>query len=404
MSDMAIGAPAATQGAFSLRTVAIIVLAGITLFVAMLVLGAYAPDLRSGRNGGAHALSNAATGFSGIVQLAEATGRNPQIVRDTHRLDTLDLVVLTPENAATPMGDVVVQRAGKATLLILPKWFTMADLTHAGWVRRVALLPRYEPYGVLAPQTKLVTTRYPSGGRPLVAVSWLPKAIHFNAPRAVQTIANPDLRPLLSDDQGHIVLGQLGDKPFYILADPDLLSNQGMRDAGAARAALELLDWLNSTGSKEIDFDVTLNGFGHSPSPLKLMFEPPFLAMTLALAAAVLLAGVQATARFGAPRRRERAIAFGKTALIDNAAALVRKARRQGALGQRYLDLMRERAGTVFGVPSRLRDTGLDSYLDGLKGRARFTQLAADAQNARDPHAMLHAAQALHTWLWEKKR
>ena len=44
----------------------------------MLVLGAYAPDLRSGHNGGAHALSNAATGFSGLVRLAEATGRNPR--------------------------------------------------------------------------------------------------------------------------------------------------------------------------------------------------------------------------------------------------------------------------------------------------------------------------------------
>ena len=47
---------------------------GVFAFIAMLVLGAYAPDLRSGRNGGAHALSNAASGFSGLVRLAEATG------------------------------------------------------------------------------------------------------------------------------------------------------------------------------------------------------------------------------------------------------------------------------------------------------------------------------------------
>ncbi|MCH3014581.1 hypothetical protein K3W98_14800, partial [Listeria monocytogenes] len=78
------------------------------------------------------------------------------------------------------------------------------------------------------------------------------------------------------------------------------------------------------------------------------------------------LAGIQATARFGAPRRRERAIAFGKTALIDNAAALVRKAGRQGALGARYGDLVRERAVGVFGVPARLRDGALDAHLDGL--------------------------------------
>ncbi|MEJ8629960.1 hypothetical protein P0F65_09395 [Sphingomonas sp. I4] len=33
--------------------------------------------MRSGHDGGTHALSNAATGFSGIVALAGATGRNP---------------------------------------------------------------------------------------------------------------------------------------------------------------------------------------------------------------------------------------------------------------------------------------------------------------------------------------
>jgi hypothetical protein len=228
--------------------------------------------------------------------------------------------------------------------------------------------------------------------------------LRFRGPKPVQTITGPDLKPLITDDQGHIVLGQIGEQPFYVLADPDLLSNIGMRDAGQARAALELLDFLNSTGAKSIYFDVTLNGFGHAPSPLKLAFDPPFLAMTLAVAIAVLLAGIQATARFGATRRRARAIAFGKTAQFDNAAALVRKAGRHGALGPRYLDLVRERARTVFGVPSRLRDQAYDVYLDRLGGRARFSELAEQARVATDPRAMLQAAQALHTWLWEKSR
>ena len=200
------------------------------------------------------------------------------------------------------------------------------------------------------------------------------------------------------------MLGQIGEHPFYVLADPDLLSNIGMRDPVQARAALDLLDFLNATGAKSIAFDVTLNGLGHAPSPLKLAFDPPFLAMTLALAIAALLAGIQATARFGATRRRERAIAFGKAALIDNAAALVRKAGRQGVLGPRYLELVRDRAGTVFGVPPRLRDQAYDVYLDRLGGRARFSELAEQARIATDPRAMLHAAQALHHWLWEKSR
>ena len=405
MSDVAIGSPSAGGGgAFTTRTVAILVAVGVLTFVGMLVLGAYAPDLRSGRNGGAHALSNAAIGYSGIVRLAEATGRNPQIVRDPRMLDTEDLVVLTPETGATDMTKVIEQRDVKPTLVILPKWATEGDPLHPGWARFVDLKPTAEANGVLAPKNVLKTTRYPSGGRPLVALSWMPRMVRFRGPKPVQTIAGAGLKPLITDDHGHIVLAQIGEHPFYVLADPDLLSNIGMRDATQARAALDLLDFLNSTGAKSISFDVTLNGFGHGRSPLKLAFDPPFLAMTLTLAIAAVLAGVQATARFGATRRRERAIAFGKTALIDNAAALVRKAGRHGSQGARYLDLVRERAGTVFGVPSRLRDLAYDVYLDRLSGRARFSELAEQARVANDPRTTLQATQALHRWLWEKTR
>jgi len=411
MSDVAIGAPAgsasgasgASGGAFTTRSVAILIAVGILTFVGMLVLGAYAPDLRSGRNGGAHALSNAAIGYSGIMRLAEATGRDPQIVRDIHRLDGEDLVILTPEAGATDISMALKARGDLPTLVILPKWDTVGDRFHPGWARFTGMKDRREPDGVLAPRNILRTARYTSGGRPLVISSSLPP-LQFKAPKPVQTIGGKDLTPLITDDRGHIVLGRIGKTPFYVLADPDLLSNIGMRDAVQARSALDLLDALNRRGAQSVAFDVTLNGFGASPSPLKLAFDPPFLAMTLAIAIAALLAGVQATARFGAMRRRERAIAFGKTALIDNAAALVRKAGRHGALGPRYLDLVRERAGTVFGVPARLRDQAYDVYLDRLGGRARFSELAEQARSATDPRGMLQAAQALHHWLWEKSR
>lgn len=392
------------EGAFSVRTVAILVTVGILAFVGMLLLGAYAPDLRSGRDGGAHALSNAAVGYSGIVELAEATGRNPRIVRDVHRLDTEDLVVYAPDSGTTDMTAALAARTGLPTLVILPKWLTIGDPAHPGWARFVGFRGVDDPEGVLAPQYKLKVARYRSEGRPLAAARWLPATIRFRAPRPVQTIAGANLRAILSDTDGHVVLGQIGDHPFYVLADPDLLSNIGMRDGAQARAALDLLDRLNARGAQGIAFDVTLNGFGVQPSPLKLALEPPFLAMTLTIAAALLLAGVQATARFGAARTRPRAIAFGKAALIDNAAALVRKARRQGRLGDRYAELVRERARGVFGVPARLQGAAADAYLDGLHGRERFTALAEQARAARDPRTMLQAARALHDWLWEKTR
>ncbi len=391
MSDIAIGKGGGEE-TFRTRTVVLILAVGILGFIATLVLGAFAPDLRSGRNGGAHALSTSATGYSGIVRLARATGRNPQVTRDEHLLNTKSLVILTPEKGATDMSGVLAQRGKRPTLVVLPKWDTLVDPLHNGWVHYTGLKPTFEADGVLAPADKLTTVRHPSGGRPLRISTDLPQSIRLYAPRPLQTISGRGIVPLITDQDGRIVLARLPGRDLFVLADPDLLSNLGMADATQAKSALELLDSLNYADRGSILFDVTLNGFGHSRSPLKLLFEPPFLA------------ALQGVARFGSPRPRERAIAFGKAALIDNAAMLVRKAGRQAMLGPRYVDTIRERAVTVFGVSPQLRDGAIDTYLDGLGRRERFTDLAENARAARDRRSVFAAAQALHLWLWEKNR
>jgi hypothetical protein len=404
MSDVALGAGSRDEGAFRPATILIVALVGILAFVAMLVLGAYAPDLRPVPNGGAHALSNAATGYSGIVRLAEATGRNPLVARSEAMFETEDLVVLTPGAGATNMGHILARRTGKPTLVVMPKWLTLADPAHPGWVRAGGLRPSWDLNGVLAPAHPVKVERRRSGGRPLITVpKHAPAELRFIAPGPLQTASAPGAEPILTDPAGRPVLLKIGDRPLYLLTDPDLLSNRGMADRRQAGAALAMLDFLNSTGARSVVFDVTLHGLGSSRSPLRLLFDPPFLAVTLAVAAALLLAGLQAIARFGPPRRPERAIAFGKAALIDNAAALVRQARREAALGGRYAEMIREKAVTVFGVPARLRDGAVNEYLDKLEGRERFSALAAAADGARSREAVVAAAQALHRWQWERK-
>lgn len=402
MSDVTMGA-ARSEGAFRPTVILLVAAVGILAFVAMLVLGAYAPDLRSGRNGGAHALSNSATGFSGIVRLAQATGRNPLIARGEGMYDTEDLVVLTPRTGATQMGHILARRAGKPTLVVMPKWIAVPDATHPGWVRARGFMPRWDLEKTLAPAHPVKVERRRGGGRALRTVpDHAPAEMRFVAPGPLQTASGPRIEPILTDEAGRPVLVKAGGGPLYLLTDPDLLSNRGMADRRQAQAALALLDFLNSTGAGSVVFDVTLNGLGQSRSPLRLLFDPPFLAVTLAVAAALLLAGLQAIARFGPPRRPQRAIAFGKAALIDNAAALVRQARREAALGGRYAEMIREKAVTVFGVPARLRDGAVTDYLDKLEGRERFSALAATADEARNREAVLAAAQALHKWQWEK--
>jgi hypothetical protein len=225
------------------------------------------------------------------VRLADATGRGGQIVRNERFWDTEDLVVVTPEKAATNMSKVISSRTYKPTLVVLPKWETVADKKATGWCAWPVSSPKSEPQGVLAPGDVLQVGRV-RGGRASAGRGEYPVARHplRRAAAAADDIGRKseaaDHRP-----ERNVVVGQLGEGPLYILADPDLLSNFGMKNARQAEAALKLLDFMNSTGAESINFDVTLNGFGSSLSPLKLAFDPPFLAMTLAFAAAMLLAG-----------------------------------------------------------------------------------------------------------------
>jgi hypothetical protein len=97
-------------------------------------------------------------------------------------------------------------------------------------------------------------------------------------------------------------------------------------------------------------------------------------------------------------------VAFGKAALVDNSALLIRKAGREARLGGRYAAAIRERAARFFGAPARLPDGALDQYLDSLKGKQRFTDLMQAADAASDRHSLLDAAQALHDWQGDKSR
>jgi hypothetical protein len=406
MSDVAIHETSqGTDGAFNPRSMLLITAVGALAFIAMLVLGAYAPDLRSGRNGGAHALSSAATGFSGLVRLAEATRRNPVIVRSEDQLKSEDLAVITPDHGWTDLGKILEWRGPRATLIVLPKWDTAPDQAKTGWVRVSGLLPAGDPARALFPALPLNISRKRGDGAWLTTVPFgAPSELRFLAPAVLQTMSNNQLEPVITDSGGRIVLGKVKKQQLYILADPDLINNHGMGDERQARAALALLDYLNTTGASSVLFDVTANGLGRSRSPLKLAFDPPFLAVTLTIFAAMLLAAWQALARFGPVRRRQRAIAFGKAALVDNSAALIRKAHRETKLGGRYVEVICDRAINLFRLPGTLDQHELSARLEALNPHRSFVSAAENARAARSRDELVRAAQSLNQWLEEVQR
>jgi hypothetical protein len=134
---------------------------------------------------------------------------------------------------------------------------------------------------------------------------------------------------------------------------------------------------------------------GDNRNLLRLMFEPPFLAFTLALLVAAILTGLHAVVRFGPPVTEGRAIPFGKRALADNAALLISRAGREDRLGDRYVSVVRDAAGSALGAHALAPDD-LERWLGNLPGG--FTDLAYAARNAPDAASMRDAAAALYQW------
>jgi len=396
--------PRAGEGAFSARTVIALLVAGVFAFSALMVLSAYAPDLRGDSDGGGHALSRSAIGFAGMTRLLKAIGDPVVVSRDPHaRTSTTSLLILTP-GVEADSGDLYDMTTAGPTLVVLPKWAAIPDPANPGWVQKA----RAVPAEMVA---KRLQTRF--GGLKIVRdvgaapaqLTGLPGGpLTTGAIDQLQTLSGGDgLFPLVQDARGRTLLAGTKDSRAFVLSDPDLMNTQGIKDLATARVAVSLVYALRK-GDGPIVFDVTLNGFKRSRNLLKLAFEPPFLGATLCLAAAALLMALAALTRFGAPRRAGRAIALGKQALADNSAALIRLARREPKMAPRYLDLTRAMVSKALGA-GRLNEAELNTLLDRQAERAgvrlRLADLTTEAGAVKDRAGLMRLARNLYQWRTE---
>jgi hypothetical protein len=192
----------------------------------------------------------------------------------------------------------------------------------------------------------------------------------------------------------------------YILADPDLISNQALKSVQGASLAVEIVAAVRPA-SGGVVFDTTLNGIARSRSLLKLAFEPPFLAATLCALAAALMMGAHAAVRFGAARREARALALGKSALADNQAALIRMARREHRMAEAYAHQTRDAVARAIGAAKGLSGEALNTWLDKVGARRsqqRIGALFLEAAAARDPAALMAVARRLAEWRQDMTR
>ncbi|MIL10107.1 DUF4350 domain-containing protein, partial [Salmonella enterica subsp. enterica] len=190
------------------------------------------------------------------------------------------------------------------------------------------------------------------------------------------------------------------ERNFWVLADPDLINNLGLKETRTARAALAMMETL-ADEADGVTFDLTLYGAAPKHDMFKLLVEPPFLALTLSVLAAAALAFFHGLGRFGPADPDVRAIPFGKRALVDTTANLLRRAGRLDDMGGRYANLMRNRAGALLLAPNGLQGEALDQWLESLNkdGEERYSTLAASLRNAHTEAGVEAGARRLHDWI-----
>ncbi|RSY86931.1 hypothetical protein DAH66_08645 [Sphingomonas koreensis] len=393
-----------TVSPFRKRTVLLLIAAGLVLMLGFLLVNAYGDRIDRQRGNTPSPTSRFATGFKGLSDLIEKSGGTVSLSGDATDRPQHGMMILTP-NLRTKPDELMASlsdAAGEAApvLIVLPKWATRPQKRSPRREERMTGIPPLQLAGMLAPlvkvevrQTEKVQLRYPT------SLDLRP----FRTPETLQTIDGEKIYPLITASDGNAVLAEVPGKNIYILADPDLLNNFGLAERQNAFAAIALLAALDPDNPGTIVFDTMLPFGAGGRNLAQLMFEPPFLGVTLALLAAALLAGIATWARFGPPRREPRAVAFGKRALIENIVSLARRAQRVRDGGGAYADSVRDWAARRLALPRTLQGEALDAHLDALPTQTPYAATIDRVRNTKTEAELLHAAQKLDDWRKEVK-
>jgi len=414
---------------FGLWTLLGLVIGGGVLFVALLWMIATGWGGSSLNNGGAHAGSRGLTGYAALADYLEARGFHVARSQDRKGLAAPGLLVLTPPAGADgkALAEAVTRRRYIGpTLIVTPKWMAYPapgnDVAHKrGWVRIA---------GVAMPGWKGFLDEIAIGTAPIPEGRWHGAGLSGSLPepKIVLSGQGNDLAPLVTSADGERVLaGYIADNGYYpslsalagrgdskrdddttdnhifpvvVVFEPDLIDNYGLRDGAGALLAERVIRAAGENG-EGVTFDLTFDGFERSSNLLTLAFTPPFLAPTVCLLLAAVLAGWRSFLRFGPPRRTERAIAFGKRALVANSAGLIARAGRQRLFAAPYAAAVRERLVRSLALSRQASVEQTDAAIDRALARrdrdaTSFSARAAVLAAARKPRDLVAAAQDLH--------
>jgi hypothetical protein len=401
--------------AFSFTTMLALVLVGVLCLAGIGLLSAYQPELKSGNDGQAHALSKSSVGYLALTRLLEKNDHYVFTDRKGVREDNIDGTFIITPDAGTVDEQILAFFSEGPTVLILPKWLVARDENKRGWANLISMVPEESALNLLPEdmdeKSKLVEAREPlqvnlaykspfgGGARQSFGMT---KPI-----KNLRSLSGADWTSVLSGPNNTAIIAKHKTYNLYVVADPDVANNAAMgQPANAAFMEYFLTDISN--GEDAIIFDLTLNGFQRQPNLGRLLIQPPLLGATLCFVLAGILVAIQAAIRFLPPLEAGRVVALGKRVLADNTAGLIRMGRREHHMALPYANMVKRQVAKAVGIPpnpdAAAQTATLDRVSELSQSGFRFSNLVADAAAAPDPDALMVVAKNLHIWKQETTR
>lgn len=397
------------SGPFSRTTVLVLVGVGFLAFAGSAILAVLGNQLEMKRPAGTHAYSQAAIGHRALVEVLE-TLSIPVLVSRSRSLERTGdngfLIVAEPPNDAK--AQVMRTLRADSLLYILPKWQGRADPDRPKWISK-AFVKDIETVQEVA---EWIFTD--------AKVVRVDQVDHWNtlnglpAPtieKHVQLIANAPAKM-------HVIVGSehgtlIGVKQFYgqkrlIISDPDILSNHGLGQGRNAELIVRVIEQYREEGV--VIFDTELHGFKQSPSLWYVLFELPFLSVTIAALAACLVLVWASIGRFGSPIAAKMEQKAGKDTLIDNTASLLLFGGHMGEILGRYLAVVRRRTAHKLHAPQGLSDAQLSDWLEHVARTRGVTESFTKLERSIDMMAQgsfVSTGRVVITgvrlWKWEQE-
>ncbi len=320
---------------------------------------------------GPSTFSRSAIGYAGIADIMHRLGARVIKSRSDSvaKLDPQGVLVIAEPSLDAPPRVMSALLNAHSVLLILPKWTGQRNPSKPQWITSVEPVP-----------AAIARAAAQLSGIEVVRVPTAPTWTHNEIGKTpffsdnVQLIRSSRLRPVIGSDRGMLV-GELrnGARRLWVLSDPDMIENYGLGSAANAVFSVALIDALRGQDGNVV-FDEVIHGFTErASSPLKILFEFPFVLATIQGAVAVALLLWATMRRFGAPVALPEPLAAGKRSLIETTAGLFARARHRPLIIQRYIHAIVHDVARQLHAPPGLSEQAQVEWLRRT-GRARAVE------------------------------